>query len=513
MKRVKIPGPPGTGKTHRLVHHYLNDEINNKKTPHEKILYVGFSNAAVNEARERTNKLFPGNEIQILTLHSLGKRTLNLDSNKLLKGKRWDEFKLAKSHNDIDFDNSTDEDNSTIAFKSDELKVIQYTKNKMEGRDDVYDNAFETGVQDEIDVHKTEQLFQDIEDYKADTGMYEFSDMIKKFIDDGCSLSLDAVFLDEAQDLNPLQWKMFFQIEETCQRSYVAGDDDQTIFSFTAASPQQFINLSGDIDAQINSNRVPSKIHAEAVSVLNNIENRLAKEWLPRSGDSGSVIEGTDLEELNLDSNKESWMILTRVNKQQDEIIRYLETANYYFFCPRAEIITKQVIAAWRIWDRLNKGASVSGDEAAILYQFCTVKNGQVERGFASGKTVSKLFTVTLEELKEHHGLLIEGDWTELDYTDTQKEHIQGLLDKGEDLYEDPKITVSTIHKAKGKEADNVILFTDMSWKPYTQACKTSELEDTEHRVWFVGITRAKKVLYYMDQGSKYIYKPGENIQ
>ena len=35
--RKKIMGPPGTGKTHRLVHHYLNEEINNLHTDPQRI--------------------------------------------------------------------------------------------------------------------------------------------------------------------------------------------------------------------------------------------------------------------------------------------------------------------------------------------------------------------------------------------------------------------------------------------------------------------------------------------
>ena len=42
MHRIIIPGPPGTGKTHRLMG-YLDEEL--KKTDPEKIAYIAFSNA------------------------------------------------------------------------------------------------------------------------------------------------------------------------------------------------------------------------------------------------------------------------------------------------------------------------------------------------------------------------------------------------------------------------------------------------------------------------------------
>ncbi len=35
--RTIIPGPPGTGKTYRLVNHYLSNEINGLQTNPKKI--------------------------------------------------------------------------------------------------------------------------------------------------------------------------------------------------------------------------------------------------------------------------------------------------------------------------------------------------------------------------------------------------------------------------------------------------------------------------------------------
>ena len=90
--RTIIPGPPGTGKTYRLINHHLANEL--KTVAPDKILYVSFSNAASNEARKRINNLYPNKEIIISTLHSLGTRELGINTTtQLLQGSNWKAFK------------------------------------------------------------------------------------------------------------------------------------------------------------------------------------------------------------------------------------------------------------------------------------------------------------------------------------------------------------------------------------------------------------------------------------
>ena len=55
----KIMGPPGTGKTFRLINLYLKKEIEEYHTDPEKIVYITFSRAAAEEAEERIVELFP----------------------------------------------------------------------------------------------------------------------------------------------------------------------------------------------------------------------------------------------------------------------------------------------------------------------------------------------------------------------------------------------------------------------------------------------------------------------
>ena len=52
----------------------------------------------------------------------------------------------------------------------------------------------------------------------------------------------DVVFIDEAQDLSPLQWKLYDILKQKSKDIYLAGDDDQAIFAWAGADVNRFIN-------------------------------------------------------------------------------------------------------------------------------------------------------------------------------------------------------------------------------------------------------------------------------
>jgi len=500
--RTIIPGPPGTGKTHTLIHKHLKHELINLKTDSKKIAYISFSTAAAKEARKRIEDAYPQFEFEyISTMHAMGKRSLNIDTNtQLLQGKNWNAFKnYSKICDDLYFENKTYE-NGYREYTNPYMKAIQYSTAK---QIDLMEAVYELELDTEIDDGLLFQIKQDLEDYKRDYNMFEFSDMLTKFVEKDVCPSLDAVFLDEAQDLNPLQWKMFFYIESLCKRSYIAGDDDQAIYAFQGASPSEFINLKGTIDAQTKSVRVPKAVHQLAVSVLMNIDERLPKQWNPRDAE-GEVIDHLDITEIDFSTG--NWMILTRTNRQMEPIVDYLHSLGYRFDCKINDLLPSDLLEAINVWNRLNDGARVSGDEAAVLYEHLT--KAEIKHGF-KGQTFDNIDSVDLDELRMNHGLDVSGDWTILKMDEVQKQYIQELVASGEDLTKPARIKISTIHSVKGEECENVILFTDLEKIIYDSALVN---KDTEHRLFFVGITRAKNKLYIMNQGSEYQYYIGEDI-
>ena len=73
------------------------------------------------------------------------------------------------------------------------------------------------------------------------------------------------------------------------------------------------------------------------------------------------------------------------------------------------------------------------------------------------------------------------------------REYYRTILRNGGSLKEKPNIHIDSIHGVKGGEADNVVLITDLAQKTYQNYLRK---EEDEHRVFYVGATRAKENLH-----------------
>jgi superfamily I DNA/RNA helicase len=301
---------------------------------------------------------------------------------------------------------------------------------------------------------------------------------------------------------------MFNYIESRCERSYIAGDDDQTIYTFQGADPNIFINLKGEMDPRIESRRVPRAVHKVALSILDNIDNRMIKTWLPRDAE-GKIFEDQTLD--NIDFSKGEWMIIARTNQMLNPIKSHLTSLNLRFDSKTNVLLSPELLKAYQIWVRLNQGATVGAEEAKSIYKVLTVDKNLVKYKFSSGNSLDVADFVDLDDLMLDHGLLVSGSWEQLNFKEDTKLYIKSLLENGDDLFKPARIKVSTIHGVKGEECENVVLYTGMEKIIYDAALRNP---DPEHRLFFVGVTRAKENLYIMqpDIDDYYNYIPGDPI-
>jgi superfamily I DNA/RNA helicase len=146
----------------------------------------------------------------------------------------------------------------------------------------------------------------------------------------------------------------------------------------------------------------------------------------------------------------------------------------------------------------------ISFESAKAMYSFMSGNGVRVARGYK--KIVGDpeaLFTY--DDLKDFNGLLAtpDMDWRDaLDkLPDVDVAYINALVQRGEDLSAEPRIRLSTIHGAKGGEADNVVLFTDI-----TAAAEASMESDPDsmHRVFYVAVTRTRQNLYTLEPQNFY---------
>ena len=81
--------------------------------------------------------------------------------------------------------------------------------------------------------------------------------------------------------------------------------------------------------------------------------------------------------------------------------------------------------------------------------------------------------------------------------------YLRSVLRSGDKFDEkNPRIRLSTIHKVKGGEGDNVIVLLDSS-----RGCQTFGQEDAEIRTFYVGLTRAKENLHIIESNDRWAFK------
>jgi DNA helicase-2/ATP-dependent DNA helicase PcrA len=278
---------------------------------------------------------------------------------------------------------------------------------------------------------------------------------------------------------------------------YCAGDDDQAIYRWAGADVDHFIDLDGGSETLSQSYRVPFLIHQLAERVVSRIGTRFLKDYSPKVDEYGSIRRIFSVEEV--DMSEGSWLILAQAGYQLQPVASELKSSGYLFNNRGHRSISERISDAVNGWEQLRKGKEVSGAVARKIYSYMSTKE-RVKRGFKTLSTLEDTDMVNMQALTVNFGLLATPDMVwhiAMDrIPESDRAYIIAMLRRGERFNGDPRITVSTIHGAKGGEADNVVLFTDLS--PAAEEQMNINPDDT-HRVFYVGVTRAKQNLFIVE--------------
>ena len=317
---------------------------------------------------------------------------------------------------------------------------------------------------------------------------------------------LEVLIVDEAQDLAELNWRLIEKLMSVVPVTYIAGDDDQAIYEWNGARPDRFIAMQGRTVVLDQSFRVPKKVHTVAEKIANRIQNRQSKNYLPRD-EEGRLEHLPSVDVLPME--KGEWLILASCDymlngdKEGYNIRKKLINQGAPFSHNSFRYIPFSMVQAIEGWKKLNKKrTNITVGELEVVYRYLT-KN-EVKRGFLSapGKEENKENKLTKKQIVSIFGLKEEClglPWEEV-FTKKIKEEkrafIKKALNNNEDLKVEPRIALSTIHKAKGGEADNVAVLLDLSPAQKLNAMLNA---DSLHRQFYVAVTRTKENLFLIN--------------
>jgi superfamily I DNA/RNA helicase len=491
----RIFGPPGTGKTTTLLN--MVDKAFDEGVRPQDIAFLAFTRKAANEAKERACARFNLNPkedlIYFRTLHSLALHLTGIRTEQIMQREHYKELSHAIGvtlmTNNIGGDDFLDLNKATDPI----LSIIDLARLKKIPLREQYN-------QSEIDEvwNTVHYVSESLTKYKKLYKLFDFTDMLELFSKKAQSFKyrFKLTFLDEAQDLSPLQWDIAHILDDMSDKMYCAGDDDQAIYRWAGADVDHFINLDGGSETLQTSFRIPAQVHEVAENISRRISNRFPKQYTPRT-DSGSVKRINSLD--SLDMSEGSWLVLAQSGYHLTPIAHDLRSSGYLFNYRGHRSIGEKIADAVNGWEGLRKNKEVSGKTARNIYSFMSLKE-RVTRGYKKLPALGDEDLVDLDTLIANHGLLAERDmiWhIAMDKLPEQdRAYIIALLRRGEKFNGDPRITVSTIHGSKGGEADNVVLFTDLS--PAAEKAARDNPDDL-HRVFYVGVTRTKENLFIVE--------------
>lgn len=295
----------------------------------------------------------------------------------------------------------------------------------------------------------------------------------------------DFIMVDECQDLNVAERNLVLRCLKEGGRLIAVGDSNQCIYGFSGSDPDSFRaiqSIPNTVSMPLSiSYRCPESVVKFAQNLVPSIEAKQGAE------------EGVILDCVSIDDVHDGDMVLCRNN------------------APLLQVYCKLLEQGKRAYIR---GSDVGKNLQNIVvgthqeYLHTNLKQDGVfirlyEDLFNSRKAIMERYGISQEDAMKHETIQAKLDMiralevlgADLTTTEQLTKKIGDIFpknDKGEG------IMLSTVHKAKGLEADNVFIAC-ASLMPSKSALDEWQVQQ-ERNLMYVAYTRAKKVLGFLNE-------------
>ncbi len=304
---------------------------------------------------------------------------------------------------------------------------------------------------------------------RTQTHLIDFDDMIWLPLVNNYPLpTYDILFVDEAQDFNEAQRELISRCVNG-GRCVIVGDKNQAIYGFRGAdsnSISMFYDRLSSGDRKIS--QFPLSISWRCPNTVVKEANRFVKDFhAHKDAINGAVIEKAPFSPQHND------MVLCRYNAPLVGAFYDLISQGKSAYILGRDMTQGLITAVQKVTKNTNMGSEEFWDLFMTDYHF------NYNRLMSQDKVNQAL---ALEDKKDCISIFVDKATT-----------VGGIIEEIKRVFDNPdvgEIMLSTVHKAKGLEADNVyILATDRM--PHPLGGKE------ENNICYVAITRAKKNLFY----------------
>lgn len=469
-KIQKVYGPPGTGKTTFCIKYVK--ELLEQGVDIDNIAYLSFTNAAAGEALKRAaqtvSDLSKDKRYYFRTLHSLGNWRLHFhdyyEDRKIMNWTHERAFCIEVGIPPPNRSDSIMEGSSGVSPGTAFFATYSYLINTFKDPESYQEcpHAQSLGAFDYPKLHEK------YEDWKSRNKYIDFSDMLSEMYAYGINIPVEYLIVDEYQDNSPLQDAIVHNLIQDKKRVLIAGDDDQALYEFQGADPSLMNNVKADEVLVLGKSwRCYGEILNPALNLINQNVNRQPKKVVPK-GQGGKLLtlKPWDMSE-----------VLAAINANSN----YGGLRTTIYMLARTNNLVNKI--GWAL------------AKNRILYRYIS---SEEERKFGWNKTRTKLMNEILANPPSYRRLTFSRIAAREGWSDGTKGFLSYYLDKPYINPQEITLKIGTIHSAKGREADTVVVFNDISEKVLNGMISEAGME-SERRVWYVGMTRAINTLVLVD--------------
>jgi superfamily I DNA/RNA helicase len=310
----------------------------------------------------------------------------------------------------------------------------------------------------------------------------------------------DWLQVDEAQDTNPARRALARKMLRPGGRAVFVGDPAQAIYGFTGADNDSLDQIRRDFGAVelplTISYRCPRAVVREAQQLVKHIEaSPLAAEGVVRSCQQADLLPTKTTEEEWLETEGVSHLIPIGTIKPPVEALGPADA----ILCRKTAPLVSLAFALIRAGTPCHvEGREIGAGLIALTKRWKGIRTATALRDKLAEyreRETAKLMAKGAETRAEALADRVECLLVLSEGCDT----VQCIQDKVERLFADgaPTLTLSTVHKSKGREWERVFVLGRHQFMPSPWARQDWQ-QDQERNLIYVAVTRSKSALTYV---------------